>query len=294
MNYEIKDPFNALVGLVVDSVSPTGIAAHARIPQIALNSYSVAHGGYVYALGHVAAVQSAKFGLGRTAVVVNASSQYLCSLRISPARVKTELMRSGRELMVYRVNIFDGNGALCFTQSVELKEVDYPATKDLTFSPTIVPADENTPIDPVTGKAYPRPAPFFATLCHIYALGRGEQGITYGADLYPDNCNLYGAAHGGMIYTACDCAVGGSLLHVHKTKNVTVSSTIRYLRSAMVGPVKAVGKPMRDGKRMHFYNVDVTDGNGDLVAVAEFVMQSVNYNITNDPDTQYVMKTMRE
>ena len=294
MRDTIRDPFNALLGLEIESVTATGLTAYAEIPKEACNVFGAAHGGYVYSLGHVAAAQSAKLCLKRPAVVVNVTSQYLRSLIVSPAQVKTELVRNGRELMIFRVEIRDGKGGLCFSQTVELKEVAYPIPGERTFSQTIVPGDENSPIDPVTDIYYPRLSPFFATPCHIHVLGRGDSGMIYGADRYPETCNLYGAAHGGLIYTACDCAACGSMAFLMERKPVTVSSTIRYLRSAMVGPVKAEGKLVRDGKQLSYYDVEVTDGEDRLVAIAQFVLKSVDYQMTNDPGKEYHRKAFKD
>jgi acyl-CoA thioesterase len=286
--------FLELIGLTVEQVTDMGITAKAKLKKDFCNTYSSAHGGYVYSLGHTAAALSAQLCLNRQAVVVDVANQYESSLMISPAKVKTQLLRAGKEIIVYRVQVRDGKGKLCLTQTVTLKEVDYPKTGLPEFKQTVIPGDENSPIDPVTGIYYPRISVFFAEVCHVYVLGRGEKGMIYGGDIYPDTANDYGAAHGGMIYTACDSVTGGSAAFLLEKKPVTVSSSIHYLRSAMVGPIKAEARLIRDGKQLLFYDVDVTDGNDELVAVAQFVLQSVDYKVTNQMKPEYRNKAFKE
>ena len=291
---EITDPFCSLIGLEVEEVREDGLTTRAKLKKEFCNTYSSAHGGFVYAVGHTSAVLSAELCLGRHAVVVDASNQYECSLMVSPARVKTRLIRAGREIIVYRVQVRDGKGKLCLSQIITLKEVDYPQAQPREFPQTIVPGNENSPVDPVTDIYYPRLSVFFSSICHIYVLGRGERGMIYGADIYPETSNAYGAAHGGMIYTCCDSASGGSAAFLLSKKPVTVSSSIHYLRSAMEGPVKAEAKLVRAGKNLLFYDVDITDGNDELVAIAQFVMQTVEYRVTNELRPEYRKKAFKD
>lgn len=288
--YEIKDPFSRLIGLEVEEVRQTGLSTRAKLEKEFCNPYSAAHGGYVYAIGHASAALSAELCLGRRAVVVDAVNQYESSLMVSPARVKTQLIRAGRELIVYRVQVRNGKGKLCLSQVITLKEVDYPPVGPRAFRQTIFPGSEDSPVDPVTDIYYPRSSVFFTAVCRIFVLGRGKHGMIYGADIYPETSNIYGAAHGGMIYTCCDSASGGSAAFLLNKKPVTVSSSIHYLRSAMEGPVKAEAKLVRAGKHLLFYDVDVTDGSGELCAIAQFVMQSVEYKVTNELTPEYRKK----
>lgn len=275
MYIPITDPMAGLLGVAVESVLPDGIVTRSQVRPDFCNTYSLTHGGYLYALGHITAALSAKLCLGRSAVVVDVTSQYLQPLRTSPARGESQLLRSGRELMVWRVRILDGDGVECLRQTVLLKEVDFPAAAEPVFPVTIHPAAPEAAVDPVTGVAYPRLSTFFGGVCHAHILGRGADGMVYGADLYPDTTNLYGAAHGGMIYTCCDCAAGGSAAFLLGRQAVTVSSTIRYLRSITTGPVRAEVHLVRQGGTLLFYDVDVTDGNGVLSATAQFVLRTM-------------------
>lgn len=285
--YEIADPFIKLLELEVEDVRENGLTAKSKLKPDFCNPYSSAHGGYVYALGHAAALLSAELCLGRPAVVVDAANQYESSLMVSPPRVKTQLIHAGPELIVFRARVLDGKGKLCLSQIITLKETAQPKQGLPEVRQTIFPATEDDPADPLTGVRYPQLSVFFPQLCHIYVMERGEKGMVYGADLFPDTCNAYGAAHGGMIYTCCDSVTGGSAAFLLEKRPVTVSSSIHFFRSATVSPIKAEAKLVRAGKHLIFYNVDITDGAGDLVAVAQFVMQSVDYKVTNKMGAEY-------
>lgn len=288
------DPFTRMLGLEVEEVWEDGLTARSKLKPDFCNTYSSAHGGYVYALGYTAAVLSAELCLGRRAVAVDVSNLYECSLMGAGARIGTKLVEAGREAMVYRVQVVNSADKLCLSQLVTLKDTDQPKAGLREFRQTIFAGDENSPIDPVTGTFYPCLSVFFAAVCHIHVLGRGEKGMIYGADICPDTCDGYGAAHSGLIYTCCDCAAGGSAALLLEKKPVTVSSSIHYLRSAMAGPVKAEARLIRAGKQLLFYDVDVTDGNGELIAVSHFVMKCVEYKIRSDMKLEYRRKAFKD
>ena len=284
MKFEMKDPFARTLEVSVTSVTETALETCTPVNEDVCNIYLSAHGGFVYAVGHVTAALAAQLCLDSQAVVTEVSSQYLCALRAPEARTTARLIRAGRELMVFRVEIRDARGALCCAQTVTLKAVDYPESPVTQVQPTIVSAGEDAPVDPVTGARFPRISTHFGKRCHVYNLGPSLDGMRYGVDLYPDICNLYGGLHGGALYTMCDLAVGGSATFLLQKRPVTVSSSIHYLRSARVGPVFAQTHLLRAGKQLLFYTVDVTDGEGGPVAAAEFVLQSVEFEAKRDAD----------
>lgn len=284
MKYEVRDPFAKLIGVEVMEWSETALETRSKVDERVCNLYATAHGGYVYALGHITAALAAQVCLGRSCVVVDVSSQYLCALRAPEARTRAALVREGRELLVYRTEIRDVQGALCCTQTVTLKAVEYPEAPVTEVIPTIVPATEDTPPEPITGARFPRPSPHFGSVCHVYNLGPREDGMRYAVDLYPDICNLYGGLHGGALYTMCDLVTGGTATFLQGKRPVTVSSGIHFLRSARVGPVYAQSHLLRAGKSLLFYTVDITDGIGALVATAEFVLQSVEFKAVRGSD----------
>lgn len=293
MIVEINDPMAQMMGLEVCEVNENGIVIKGERKEDICNAYGFAHGGYVYALGHITAAVSAKACLGRNCVVVDASSQYLSSLQAFPAYGVSTLRRAGKELLVYTVKIKDANGRDCANQTITLKEVDYAPAEMQEREITIVHAQTGTP-DPVTNIVYPKVSPFFGKMCHVHNIGRGESGMIYGADLYPDTCNAYGTAHGGMIYTACDACTCGSAALLLEKKPVTVSSHISYLKGIKHGPIRAEAKLIRNGKQLMHYDVDVIDRDGNLAAVAQFTLQGVNYKNADNMDAMYKNKAFKE
>lgn len=277
MELTMQDPMAQLLGLEVEQVGERGVTLRTELRSEFCNTYGFAHGGFVYTVGHITAAMSEKLCGQRSAVVVDASSQYLRSLTQGPVRAESELLRRGKEMSMYRVHVRDGRGNVCMEQIFTLKTVDYPAAPLQEFKQTIFPAGPETEPDPVLTIAVPKLSPGFATFCHVYTMGRGENGMIYSADLFPETCNLYGAAHGGLIYTCCDTVVGGSAAFLLEKKPVTVSSSVQYLRSITQGPVRAEASVTRAGRQLLYYNVDVTDGTGKLSAVAQFVLQTVDY-----------------
>ena len=293
MSHKITDPLALMMGVEVTDVRADGITVQADVRPEFCNAYGFAHGGYVYALGHITAALSAELSAGRKCVVADAACQYLSSLKASPATAESQLLRAGKSLLVYRVQVKDALGRVCFTQSVTLKEVDAAPVEFRPQAQTIF-ADRPGEADPVTGIAYPKVSPFFAKECHVHMVGRGDSGLIYGADLHPETVNCYGAAHGGLIYTACDGAACGSMSVLLEKRPVTVASQISYLRAATVGPIKAEAKLIRDGKQLVFYNIDITDGNGQLVAAAQFTLQGVAFQAAENLGKEYRNRAFKD
>lgn len=277
MKYETNDALAKIIGFEVTEVWETGIAARAESKKEFCNAYGFAHGGFTYTVGHLAAIASAELCLGRKAVVTEASCEYLTSLNGPVALVETQLLRSGNSRMEFRVYIMDEKNRACFKQVISLKEVDRPEVTVSGKQPTMFQSKDGDPVDEVTGLAYPRQSPFFATTCHCFMSGRGEKGMKYSVDLLDDVYDIYGTAHGGAIYTCCDACAGGSMAMLLEKRPVTVSSSIHYLRPAVDGPITVEAKLVRNGKQLVFYDLDITDGNGELVAVAQFTLQGVEY-----------------
>lgn len=281
MEFKIKDRLANTIDLAVIEVREKGIVTRTESKQEYCNAYGFAHGGFVYTVGHISAVLSAQIKLGRKCIVSDASCEYLTSLKVSPAIAETELLRAGNSTLVYRVTVFDGNHKACFQQMVTLRDTHAEETEVHGRTQSIFPSQPGDPVDEVTGIAYPKASPAFGTTCHCYMSGRGASGLRYSCDLLDDVCNSYGAGHGGAIYTCCDACAGGSMAMLLEKRPVTVASTIHYLQPAINGPVTVEAKLLRQGKQLVFYDLDITDANGQLVAAAQFTMQGVDYKATN-------------
>jgi len=277
MPIELRDPYARFLNLTVVHQTETELTTHAPVDDSVCNIFSIAHGGFAYSVGHITAALAAQLCLGRQTVVVDVSSQYLCALRAPLAKTRAAIVRAGREMTVCRAEVRDARDTLCCVHTVTLKTVDYPESPVTQAQPTLFPAPPDTPPDPVTGFVFPRHGTHFARRCHIFNLGPSGDGMRYAADLYPELCNLYGALHGGVLYTLCDAAAGGSATFLRNKRCVTVSSGIHFLRSARHGPITAQSHFLRVGKRLLFCQTDLTDGEAAPVATAEFVLQAVDF-----------------
>ena len=293
MNYENKEALAKIIEFEVLEVRENGILARAVSKKEFCNAYGFAHDGFTYTVGHLAAVASAEICLGRKTVVTDASCEYLTSLNGAYALAETEILRAGNSRLEYRVSIMDEKNRVCFKQVISLKEVNREEVIVSGKQPTLFMAKEGDPVDEVTGLSYPRQSPAFATVCHCFMSGRGAAGMKYSVDLLDDVYDIYGTAHGGAIYTCCDACAGGSMAMLLEKRPVTVSSSIHFLRPATEGPVTVEAKLVRNGKQLVFYDLDITDGNGELIAVALFTMQGVEYKANNLPQG-YQNKAFKE
>ena len=293
MAYTNKEALANIIEFEVLEQRENGLLTRAASKKEFCNAYGFAHGGFTYTVGHLAAIASAELCLGRKAVVTDASCEYLTSLNGPYALAETELLRAGNSRLEFRVSIMDEKMRVCFKQVIILKEVDHAEVTVSGKQPTLFQSKEGDPKDEVTGLAYPRQSPAFATTCHCFMSGRGESGMKYSVDLLDDVFDVYGTAHGGAIYTCCDACAGGSMAMLLEKRPVTVSSSIHYLRPATEGPITVEAKLVRNGKQLVFYDLDITDGNGELVAVALFTMQGVEYKANNLPQG-YQNKAFKE
>ncbi|KAF5036016.1 Thioesterase superfamily protein [anaerobic digester metagenome] len=95
------------------------------------------------------------------------------------------------------------------------------------------------------------------------------------AEITPESENIWGIVHGGLIYTMADTAAGALVRsHMgHGEKNVTVNASINYYRAAKdVKKLIAVSRERKGGHSIGFYEVDITDENGVLIASAQITM----------------------
>ncbi len=79
--------------------------------------------------------------------------------------------------------------------------------------------------------------------------------------------NGMGNAHGGAIFGLADIAFAFAS-HAYPNKIVSAQSSISYLSSGKVGPLEAEAKPVKLGKRLVVYEVQVKDATENLIAIA--------------------------
>ena len=85
--------------------------------------------------------------------------------------------------------------------------------------------------------------------------------------------NVWGGVHGGFLYAMADTAAGAFARINYSQHNVTLNGSINYLRSTVQSKVlTAVGRPVRVGGHIGFFEVNITDDTGALIARAEINM----------------------
>ena len=91
--------------------------------------------------------------------------------------------------------------------------------------------------------------------------------------LQPESLNRWGTAHGGILFSLCDVAMGMAIMTLRQEMVVTVNTSIDYLAAAAAGStLTAVGKVDRMGGKMVFCSGEVTDEAGKVIVQARCVM----------------------
>jgi acyl-CoA thioesterase len=96
-----------------------------------------------------------------------------------------------------------------------------------------------------------------------------------GIDIRPELLNPNKVLHGGVFGTLADTvAIFGCIYMYEVTTVTTVNLTLSYLKPAKSGTVSAAARMLSQGKSISHWQVDMTDDEGRLLAVA-----SVSYSI---------------
>ena len=100
-----------------------------------------------------------------------------------------------------------------------------------------------------------------------------EEKSVLTADVTPENSNIWGGVHGGFLYAMADTAAGAFARINYGQHNVTLNGSINYLRSTVQSKaLTAVGRPVRVGGHIGFFEVNITDDTGAQTARAEINM----------------------
>ncbi len=91
------------------------------------------------------------------------------------------------------------------------------------------------------------------------------------ATVTDQSLNLFGGVHGGVFLTMADCAAGGSA-RSGGGRYVTVSSSFEFFQNTRSDHVTATGIVRHRGNTICVSQVDVTDGDGRLLASGTFTM----------------------
>ena len=88
-----------------------------------------------------------------------------------------------------------------------------------------------------------------------------------------NSLNRWGGAHGGILFSLCDVAMGMAIMTLRQEMVVTVNASIDYLAAAAAGStLTAVGKVDRLGGKLAFCSAEMTDETGKVIVRAHCVM----------------------
>ena len=113
----------------------------------------------------------------------------------------------------------------------------------------------------------------FLTHNHMYTADLSDGTATVVLPMCEDSLNRWGGAHGGILFSLCDVAMGMAIMTLRQEMVVTVNASIDYLAAAPAGStLTAVGKVDRVGGKLAFCSAEVTDENDRAVVQASCVM----------------------
>ena len=93
----------------------------------------------------------------------------------------------------------------------------------------------------------------------------------------PELHQPFGIQHGGVYCSVVETAasVGGSLWLGDRGQVVGVSNQTDFLRAVREGELTAVGTPVHRGRSQQLWQVEITDGDGRLVARGQVRLQNL-------------------
>ncbi len=259
----------------VTRVGEDGITMHGNLYKDFNNVYGIAHGGYLYTVAHLAAEAAGELCLGGRWEVRSAECQFLHPLRIYPSVTDAVWLSKDPAYPMVRAEVRDSKGALCFEMTAELTPAEKEPETVIYHTPKII-TNNPPPKSPHEEMQLPFLSSTFARRMNIYTTAKKGESVVYSVDLCERNCDDYGYVHPAAMFTAADCAAGGCLFYVDYKRPITVSANMHYLQRTAEGPVHAVPRPVRKGKFLNFYDVDMVDEAGKKVAVGQFIIRDMD------------------
>lgn len=114
-----------------------------------------------------------------------------------------------------------------------------------------------TPVPPGFEPAFPATERFIGLCGPLYIRRRTDAAAVLALRIEPKHLNLLGIAHGGLLVTLADSALGYTLHHAHKARValVTVTLSTDFIAPARLGDwVEAYVDVQHVGSRMAFAN----------------------------------------
>ena len=109
----------------------------------------------------------------------------------------------------------------------------------------------------------------FLTQNYITTTDLGDGTSTVTLPMHTESLNRWGGAHGGILFSLCDVAMGTAIMTLRQEMVVTVNADIDYLAPAAAGStLTAVGRVDRLGGKLAFCSAETTDENGKVIVRA--------------------------
>jgi uncharacterized protein (TIGR00369 family) len=106
---------------------------------------------------------------------------------------------------------------------------------------------------------------------NIADLGCAEDGsYTLQVELEPIHLSRAGLAHGGLLFTLLDAAMGRAVIHSlpEGHSSPTIEMKINYFRPASKGKIVARGRLVNRSKQLCYGEGEITNAQGKLIARA--------------------------
>lgn len=117
----------------------------------------------------------------------------------------------------------------------------------------------------------------FLDHCHIHRPEPADGKCTAWIEPLPELMNSMGMAHGGLVMTLMDAAMGGACRSCQPAGGsvVTIDMQAQFLAPAR-GRVEAQARVVRASRTLIFAECDVRDGDGELCARATGLFRPVD------------------
>jgi uncharacterized protein (TIGR00369 family) len=108
-----------------------------------------------------------------------------------------------------------------------------------------------------------------------------------------DHHTPWGIVHGGVYAAAVESAASlGASSAVQEKGQIAVglTNTTQFLRPLSSGRVSVVAFALNQGRTQQLWQVDITDGQGRLIAHGELRLQNIDLNATKPPSKTGVLQ----
>lgn len=110
----------------------------------------------------------------------------------------------------------------------------------------------------------------------VLAADRERGTVELEFDARPEFLNRHDRVQGGLLAAMLDSTVGCAAVAALASQSVvTLTMNVTYLRPAMVGPIRAIGRVVQRGRSIVFADAELRDESAELVATAVATLRIV-------------------